>query len=87
MKKIKTMLFTGICGMMLASCTISHTAVVTNNPVGSKIGVAKAGVFTKDADVSYNAAMKNGKISKVGIAEMKVKVFIFPSYKLTVTGE
>lgn len=87
MNKIKAVaLFVMFAGIM-SSCTVSHTAVVTNNPVGSKVGIASAGAFTKDADVSYSAAMEKGKISKVGIAEMKVKVFIFPKYTLTVTGE
>ncbi len=87
MKKTRLVALFSLSLMFFGSCTISHTAVVTNNAVGSKVGVAKAGAFMKDADASYSAAMKNGKISKVGIAEMKVKVFLFPKYTLTVTGE
>ena len=87
MTKIKSVAMVAGVALMLGSCTVSHTAVVTNNAVGSKVGVAKAGAFTKDADVSYSGAMEKGKISKVGIAEYKMKVFIFPKYTLTVTGE
>jgi hypothetical protein len=87
MKKLKLFIIPLSIGMYLTSCTIAHTAVVTNNPVGSKVGVAKAGPFSKDADVSYSKAMENGKISKVGIAEFKATVFIFPTFKTTVTGE
>lgn len=87
MTKIKSAVMVAGAALTLASCTVSHTAVVTNNPVGSKVGIAKAGVFMKNADASYSAAMEKGKISKVGIAEMKMKVFIFPKWTLTVTGE
>ncbi len=84
----KTRVLIGMAtALFLGSCTVSHTAVVTNNPVGTRVGVAKAGAFQKDADFSYKAAMDKGKISKVGIAEMKVKVFIFPKVTLTVTGD
>ena len=85
--KNKSTIMFGVLSLFITSCTVSHTAVVTNNSVGTKVGTAKAGAFSKDADVSYSAAMKNGKISKVGVAEMKVTVFIFPKYTLTVTGE
>lgn len=84
---IKNMLLTAGLALFLGSCTVMHTAVVTNNPVGSKTGVATMKPFQKDGDVSYATAMKNGKISKIGIAELKMKVFILPTTKLTVTGE
>lgn len=81
------MFIAGAMGILFASCTVSHTAIVTNNPVGTKKGVAKAKATDKDADFSFSAAMKNGKITKVGIAEVKVKVFFFPRAIMTVTGE
>lgn len=87
MKKIKLLVIPIALGIYLTSCTIAHTAVVTNNPVGSKVGVAKAGPFMKDSDISYIKAMENGKITKIGIAEFKATVFIFPFYKTTITGE
>jgi hypothetical protein len=87
MKKIKFLGAIAFTLALSASCVASHTAVVTNNPVGSKTGVATAKVFDKDADFSYSAAMKKGNISKVGIAEVKATVFIFPKYTLTITGE
>jgi hypothetical protein len=87
MKKLKLMVLPAALGIYLTSCTIAHTAVVTNNPVGTKVGVAKAGPFMKDSDVSYFKAMENGKIKTIGIAEFKATVFIFPFYKTTITGE
>lgn len=87
MKTIKIALL-GLGVLGLNSCTVYHTAVVTNNAVGSKIGVAKAKTGQADADFTYQSAMKNGKITKVGIAETKVTgFFIFYTGTTTVTGE
>ncbi len=62
--------------------------MLTNNPVGSKTGVAKLGLFSKDQDISLEKAAKNGKITKIGTVEQRTTfVFIFPLIKTTVTGE
>lgn len=87
MKKNKLVVVAGIIAIAGASCTVSHTAIVTNNSVGSKTGVAKGHALKKDIDISYEAAMKKGKITKVGISEFKIKMFFIPIYNLTVTGE
>lgn len=84
---MKTLVAAVLCVAGMSSCTIMHTAVVTNNPVGTKKYTMKKGAFSKDAGVSYNEAMKKGKISKLGVAEYKVKMFFFPTQYLTVTGE
>ena len=87
MKTIKVALL-GLGILSLGSCTTYHTAIVTNNPVGNKIGVAKAKVGDVDANFTYKSAMKNGKITKAGIAETKVKgFFIFYTGITIVTGE
>jgi hypothetical protein len=85
--KLKTVIVTVVVAMSFSSCVLTHTALVTNNPVGSKVGVATAKPFQKDMDISFKKAKENGDISKVGVAEFKVTQFIFPSYKTTVTGE
>jgi len=77
--KLKTLLGAFLIAGLFSSCIMSHTAVVTNNPVGSKTGVAKG------LDSSYKKAMKKGKISKVGIAETRVA--LIGGVKTTVTGE
>lgn len=64
---------------LFSSCIVSHTAVVTNNPVGSKTGVAEG------LDSSYKTAKKNGEITKVGIAETRVA--LIGGARTTVTGE
>jgi uncharacterized protein involved in high-affinity Fe2+ transport len=88
MKNVKLLAFAGLFAMGIQSCTVVHTAVVTNNPVGTKKYTLKKGAFTKDQGVSYNEAMKKGNIKKLGVAEYKLKYFlIFPSQQLTITGE
>ena len=87
MKTLKIALL-GLASLTLGSCTVYHTAVVTNNPVGTKTGKAKAKVGQVDADFTYKSAMKNGKITKVGIAETKVTgFFIFYTGTTKATGE
>lgn len=81
-------IFASICVVgLMGSCVISHTAVVTNNPVGNKMGEVKGHQFKKNFDLSYEAAMKKGGITTVGIAEMRVKLFFIPLYSFKVTGE
>jgi hypothetical protein len=74
--------------VFLGSCTLTHTAVVTNNPIGSKKGKVSSGTADVDSGVTYQAAVNAGRISKVGIAEYKLKsyVFLFKEY-MVVTGE
>ena len=87
MKKIKLILCAGTIALFATSCTLSHTTFVTNNSVGSKVGIAKGHSFSKNLDVSFAKAKENGKIEKVGIAEFKTKQFIIPFFRTTVTGE
>ena len=86
MNKLKAA-FVGLAALGLGSCTVSHTAIVTNNPVGSKVGMVQAKTTNTKADYSYQAAMKNGKITKVGIAETKVTMFFIPKATTIVTGD
>ncbi len=87
MKKMKMMFVAGVCTLSMSSCTMMHTAVVTNNPVGSKKYTMKTKPFSKSQGVSYNEAMKKGKIEKLGIAEYKMTAFFFIKQELTITGE
>lgn len=73
--------------MFLSSCVVSHTALVTNNPVGEKTGVAKAKI-SPTADWSFKKAKEDGDICTIGIAETKMtQILIFPRISVTVTGE
>ncbi len=88
MKKMKSLFVASVCLIGISSCTLMHTAVVTNNPVGTKKYTMKKGIFAKDAGVSYNEAMKKGKITRLGVAEYKVTaVLFFVKQHFTVTGE
>jgi hypothetical protein len=86
-KKMKSAALVLTAAAGLASCTVIHTAIVTNNPVGSKKGEVKTSIGASQG-VSFHEAMKNGRITKIGIAEFKAKlIVIIPTQKLTITGE
>lgn len=89
LKKIKTVGAFVACIAVMSSCTtIAHTAIVTNNPVGSKTGKSQSLPFSKDQGVSYVDAMKDGDISKIGVAEFKaISMFFGIKQTLIITGE
>ncbi|MGM0477726.1 MAG: hypothetical protein ACQERC_00765 [Bacteroidota bacterium] len=90
MKKIKPIVYATVAtaGLFLGSCTLAHTVAVTNNPVGSKRGEMASGTADVDSGVTYESAMKQGRITKVGIAEYKMKNYVFfVKEYMTVTGE
>lgn len=75
------------CVFGLSSC-VTTSYMVTNNPVGTKTGVAKLALFGKDKDISLEKAAKNGKITKIGTVEQRTTFYlIIPVVKTTVTGE
>ena len=81
MKKLKSILSVFMLGALFSSCVVAHTAVVTNNPVGSKTGQIKGTPFNSNLDLSYQAAKEQGDISRVGIAEFKMtQLLIIPKY-------
>jgi len=72
----------------LSSCMVYESYSVTGNPIGTKEGVAKTKLFSKDLDVSMKSAAKNGKIQKIGSVDIKTKAYVFFLItKTTVTGE
>lgn len=85
-KKIRSAAIVFSAAAALSSCTVAHTVIVTNNPVGSKKGEVKTSIGTSQG-VSFNEAMKNGRITKIGIAEYKAKIVFIPIQRLTITGE
>jgi hypothetical protein len=66
MKKLTVILSTLLFSM--SSCVLSHTAVVTNNTVGTKEGVAKTKLLDRVPDFTFKTAKANGGIERVGIA-------------------
>lgn len=88
MKKTK-LLIAGIALTGMMSSCMTTTYMVTDNPVGNKVGTAKSRLlFNKNIDYSLEKAATNGGIKKIGTAEIKVKtVLIFSTVTTTVTGE
>ncbi len=97
MKKIQTGLkmFTvaAISAALLSSCSITMPVNATSNPMGSKVGRAKAtgylGVLFFNADASIRTAAKNGGISKISSVDIKSSniLNLIVSYETIVTGE
>lgn len=84
----KLTLFAAMFVLLTSSCVLSHTAILTNNPVGSKRGVAATKLIDPAPDFTFKRAKEKGDISKVGIAEVKLQqILIFPKITTTVTGE
>ena len=83
MKKMNLIIATALTAVCLTSCSVT-SYMVTDNPVGTKVGVAKGKIGQKDADYSLEAACKKGKITKIGVVEIRTGMF---SVTTTVTGE
>jgi len=82
---MKSLRILGVALMVgaLSSCTVTYHNV-TNNPVGTKTGTARAGIFQSDADYSFGTAAKKGNINKIGTT-----TFIYSPFgvKTIVSGE
>lgn len=78
---------------MLSSCALTLPVNATSNPVGNKVGVAKAtgylGVLFFDQDASIQTAAKNGGIKKIATVDIKKTsvLNIIVTYETIVTGE
>jgi hypothetical protein len=77
----------------LSSCSLTLPVAATSNPIGSKIGTAKAtgflGVLFFDQDASIQTAAKNGGITKVATVDIKQGniLGIVVTYETIVTGD
>lgn len=93
LKKFKSVLAVTAVVAMLSSCTITVPVTATSNPVGSKVGTAKAtgffGILFFDADASIKTAAENGGITKISTVDIKYHdvLHILTSYETIVTGE
>lgn len=82
-----------ISAALLSSCSITMPVNATSNPMGSKVGRAKAtgylGVLFFNADASIRTAAKNGGISKISSVDIKSSniLNLIVSYETIVTGE
>jgi NADPH-dependent curcumin reductase CurA len=96
MKKCGAVLVIVLAVFCMVGCTTYKPFAVTENAVGSKVGVATAttnflwGNFVSGtADFSIQTAAKNGGISKIATVDVKVKdtLRLFTTYTTIVTGE
>ena len=78
---------------MMSSCALTLPVNATSNPVGSKVGTAKAtgylGVLFFDQDASIKTAAKNGGITKISTVDIKSTSLLglIVTYETMVTGE
>ena len=80
-------------GAMMSSCALTMPVTATSNPIGSKVGTAKAtgylGYLFFDQDASILTAAKNGGITKISTVDIKQTntLNIIVTYETIVTGE
>ena len=78
---------------MMSSCALTLPVNATSNPVGNKVGTAKAtgylGILFFDADASIRTAAKNGGITKISTVDIKQGniLNLIVTYETIVTGE
>ena len=93
MKKVKTIFALLAVVAMMSSCSLTLPVAATSNPVGTKVGEAKAtgflGVLFFDADASIRTAAKNGGITKISTVDIKQEnvLNLIVTYTTIVTGE
>jgi len=84
---MRNMFFLILFFFSIGSCTISHSVVVTNNPVGSKTVSMEYTNWDSQQGATYESIMKKGEIKKLGVAEYKsVYNVFFRRSTLTITG-
>ena len=85
-----------LAAFAVSSCssTMGTPGMITNNPVGKKVGTAKysviLGIFQSpmNADIGAAKAAQNGKITKIATVDYKVESNMFKTtYSTIVTGE
>jgi hypothetical protein len=93
MKNLAKIFLLSAIVIMMASCSLTLPVNATGNPVGSKVGTAKAtgyfGVLFFNADASIRSAAKNGGITKISTVDIKQDniLNLIITYETIVTGE
>jgi hypothetical protein len=93
MKKLKTIFAASTIALLMASCSATAPSMLTQNPVGTKVGKSSGTVFLRvfafGADWSLQTAAKNGGISKIATVDTKVTnvLGIVWTFETIVTGE
>ena len=75
MKNFKMILAGLAMVVFMASCSVTLPVNATSNPVGDKVGTAKAtgylGILFFDQDASIQAAANNGGITQISTVDIK----------------
>lgn len=93
MRKVKTIFALLAVVALMSSCSLTLPVNATSNPVGAKVGTAKAtgylGVLFFNADASIRSAAKNGGITKISTVDIKQTniLGLILTYETIVTGE
>jgi hypothetical protein len=93
LKKIKAIFTLLAVVAIVASCSITVPVTATSNPVGRKVGTAKAtgylGYIFLNADASIKKAAQNGGITKISTVDIKQTnlLGIIVTYETIVTGD
>jgi len=93
LKKLKTVFALATVVAMMSSCSLTFPVNATSNPVGKKVGTAKAtgylGILFFNADASIKKAAKQGGITKISTVDVKYSSILglVVSYETIVTGE
>lgn len=92
-KTIKTLFALLATAAMISGCALTLPVNATSNPIGSKVGTAKAtgflGVLFFDQDASIRTAAKNGGITRISTVDIKSTSILnlVVTYETIVTGE
>ncbi|RYM34953.1 hypothetical protein ERX46_06155 [Brumimicrobium glaciale] len=92
-KKIKSIVALLAIVAMVSSCSLTLPVNATSNPIGDKVGTAKAtgflGILFFDADASISTAAKNGGITQISTVDIKHTSIlnILVTYETIVTGK
>ena len=93
LKAMKSAAALFLSAALLTGCSLTLPVTATSNPVGSKVGVAKAtgylGVLFFNQDASIQAAARNGGITRISTVDIKQTntLNIIVTYETIVTGE
>jgi hypothetical protein len=87
---MKKILYLGILGLILGSCSISYPGIATGNEA-IKTGVSEKtiwfGIAIRPVNISAEKAAKNGGITKIATLDYSIRVGLFrTTYKTIVTG-
>ena len=93
LRKIKLIAVALSLVALMTSCALTLPVNATSNPVGSKVGTAKAtgylGYIFFDGDASIRTAAKNGGITKISTVDIKQTnvLNLIITWECIVTGE